>query len=214
MLEQIIEFITPGPLSERFEFRTRVLTSWISLGLALGLIMSIVALNSNVAAPNGPLVLVLQCTSFFTITYCLSGFMGMGVSKMGGDEAEYFGWYWWLLPILGVLVTGFWLTMLILGFFFSLFGVSSPSPPMNFGRRPTVNERKKKIRKEIQKEQAKDFLDQYEQLLQQSPSIQQPILERILLKLRNAPPGTLLRDILTDEELQEIFMMLIEQYAN
>lgn len=219
MLEKIIEFITPGPLSEKFEFRMRVLTSWISLGLALGIIMSIAmsldASNSNIKAPNGQLVLILQLISSVTIMYCLSGFMGMGVSIMRGDKAEYSGWYWWLLPTVGFLVTGFYLAMFILGFIFTLFGISSPTPSINYGRRVTNNERKKQIRKEIQKKQAKEFLEEYEQLLKQSPSIQQPILERIILKVRNAPPGARLEDVLSKEDILELMMMLIEKkYAN
>jgi hypothetical protein len=67
MFEKIIKFITPGSLTERFSFRSRVFTSWISLGLALGLIVGIIGLSLGVATPNGQIALVLQYTIGYPI---------------------------------------------------------------------------------------------------------------------------------------------------
>ena len=210
MLEQILAFITPGPLTEIFGFRLRVFTSWITLGLALGLILSIAGLSSGAATgETGTLLMNYLLQVPFIV--CFLGFVGLGIDAISGRRSEYPGWYWWLFPIVTYIIIGI---SLAFGMIALIFGINLPSPRINSGRRPIENERKKKIRKEIQKKQAKEFLEEYEQLLEQSPSIQQPIRERILLKLRNAPPGAQLEDILTEEELQEIFMMWIEQYAN
>lgn len=213
MLEQIMGFITPGSLTERFGFRLRVFTSWITLGLALGLILSIAGLSSG-AATGGTGTLLMNYLLQVPFIVCFLGMVGLGIDAISGRRSEYPGWYWWMFPIATYIFIGFWFACLIIGFFLAFAGINLPTPQINYGRRPTENERKKKIRKEIQKKQAKEFLEEYEQLLEQSPSIQQSIRKRILLKLRNAPPGARLEDVLNEEELQEVFMMLIEQYAN
>lgn len=217
MLEKIIEFITPGPLSEKFEFRMRVLTSWISLGLALGIIMSIAmsldASNSNIKAPNGQLVLILQVISSVTIMYCLSGFMGMGVSMMRGEDAEYSGWYWWLLPTVGFLVTGFYLAMFILGFIFTLFGASSPAPSISQRRQPKFNT--KQLRREVQAMKVEDLLKEFGKQFEEIENKNQlaPEEKKIVKKLRGLDRAALrsqLQDALSDDELEIIFMILIK----
>jgi len=213
MLEQIIEFITPGPLSESFTFRTRVLTSWISLGLLLGLIMSVVALNSNIDAPNGQLVLILQCTICFTIMYFLSGLIGLGLSRMLGYEAEYFGWYWWLLPIVGFIVGGFYLTMFLLGLIFTLFGGSSPSPRIPQQRQPKFNT--KQFRREVQEMKVEDLLKEFGKQFEEMERKNQLTLEqkRTIKKLRALDRAALrsqLQDALSDDELEIILMIFIK----
>jgi hypothetical protein len=209
MLEQIIEFITPGPLSEKFAFRTRVLTSWISLGLLLGLIMSVVALNSNVAAPNGPLVLVLQCTVCFTIMYFLSGLMGVGLNVMREDDPEYFGWYWWLLPTVGFLVACFWLTMFVLGLIFSLFGISSLTPSIS--RQPQFNP--DQFRRKVREMKVEDIFKEFDQQFKQIEGGNQlkPEEKKVIKKLKSLDRAALrsrLRDALGNDEM-EIFLRLI-----
>jgi len=209
MLEQILAFITPGPLTDIFGFRLRVFTSWITLGLALGLILYIGSLSSGTVTTDGTGTLLMNILLQVPLAVCFLGLVGLGIDAISGRRSEYPGWYWWLFPIATYIFIGFWFACMIIGFFLAFAGINLPTPQINYGRRPTENERKKKIRKEIQKKQAKEFLEEYEQLLEQSPSIQQPIRERILLKLRNAPPGALLENILTEEEMEELILMLI-----
>jgi hypothetical protein len=209
MLEQILAFITPGPLTEIFGFRLRVFTSWITLGLALGLILCIGSLSSGTVTIDGTLLMNYLLQVPFIV--CFLGMVGLGIDAISGRRSEYPGWYWWLFPIVTYIIIGI---SLAFGMIALIFGINLPSPRINSGRRPIENERKKKIRKEIQKKQAKEFLEEYEQLLEQIPLVQHPSREGILFKLRNAPPGAQLEDILTEEEFQEMIMMFIEQYAN
>jgi hypothetical protein len=204
MLEQILAFITPGPLTEIFGFRLRVVTSWITLGLAIGLILCIGSLSSGTVTIDGTLLMnyLLQ----FPFAVCFLGFVGLGIDAVGGRRSEYPGWYWWLFPIVTYIFLGITLFVTMIAL---ISGINLPRPQINYGRRPTENERKKKIRKEIQKKQAKEFLEEYEELLEQSTLVQHPSCERILLKLRNAPPGARLEDILNEEEMDELFLMII-----
>ena len=205
MLEQILAFITPGPLTEIFGFRLRVFTSWITLGLALGLILSIAGLSSG-AATGGTGTLLMNYLLQVPFIVCFLGMVGLGIDAISGRRSEYPGWYWWLFPIVTYIIIGI---SLAFGMIALIFGINLPSPRINSGRRPIENERKKKIRKEIQKKQAKEFLEEYEQLLEQIPLVQHPSCEGILFKLRSAPPGTQLEDLLTEEEMDELIRILL-----
>jgi hypothetical protein len=203
MLEQILAFITPGPLTEIFGFRLRVFTSWITLGLALGLILFIGSLSSGTVTTSGTLLMnyLLQ----IPLAVCFLGFVGLGIDAIGGRRSEYPGWYWWLFPIVTYIFIGISGVVAMIAL---IFGINLPRPRINYGIRPTENERKKKIRKEIQTQQATEFLEEYEPRLEQSPLVQHPIGEGILLKLRHSP-GALLENILTEEEMEQLILMLI-----
>jgi hypothetical protein len=204
MLEQILAFITPGPLTEIFGFRLRVFTSWITLGLALGLILCIGSLSSGTVTIDGTLLMNYLLQVPFIV--CFLGMVGLGIDAISGRRSEYPGWYWWLFPIVTYIFIGITLFVTMIAL---IFGINLPKPRINSGRRPTDNERKKKIRKEIQKKQAKEFLEEYEQLLEQIPLVQHPSCEGILFKLRSAPPGTQLEDLLTEEEMDELIRILL-----
>jgi hypothetical protein len=232
MFEKIITFITPGSLSERFGFRARVFTSWISLGLALGLILGIITLSSGVATPNGQIALILQYIIGFPITICLFGLIGLGLNSMRGGDAEHPGWYWYLFPIVTYIVIGFWLTFAIIGFGLALAGVNLPQPRYTrqpTGRRVNPKEAQEKIRREVKRQQSKKFLDEYEDMLmklqqEEMERLQRErleeqekkerleylsIRERILLKIRENS-GALLEDILTEDEMEELALMILE----
>lgn len=232
MLDKFLTFITPGPLTEKVGFQTRVFTSWISLGFVLGLIFGIIALSLGTAAPNGAVAFLLQSLISFPIIICFFGLIGLGLNSMRGGDAEHSGWYWYLFPILTYIVIGFWLTVLLLGFGLALVGVNLPQPRYRrqpIRRRVNPKEAQKKIRQEVKRQQAKKFLDEYEDMLiklqqEEMERLQHErleeqekknrfeslsIFERILLKIRENPEA-LLKDILTEDEMEELSIMIFE----
>lgn len=232
MLEKLLTFITPGSLTEKVGFQTRVFTSWISLGFVLGLIFGIIGLSLDTAAPNGAVAFLLQSLISFPIIICFFGLIGLGLNSMRGGDAEYAGWYWYLFPIWTYIVIGFWLTVLLLGFGFALVGVNLPQPTytrQSTRRRVNPKEAQKKIRGEVKRQQSKNFLDEYEDMLikmqqEEMERLQHErleeqekkkrfeslsIRERILLKIRENP-GALLEDVLTEDEMEELYLMILE----
>jgi hypothetical protein len=231
MLEQFLTFITPGPLTEKFGFQTRVFTSWICLGLVLGLIFSIFLASSGAAAPNGAVDLVLQSLIGVPLVVCFCGLVGLVFNSLRGGEAEYYGWYWWIFPILTYIAIGFWVTVLLLGFCLGLAGMSLPSVPRRTNGRRVIKSNFNKTYQEIQKEQANKFLDKHERLLKQRQQEEmervqrEPIDEKqkqeilnslsirdqIIIKIRENP-GALLEDILTEDEMEELVFMILEAF--
>ncbi len=211
MFEQMITFITPGPLTERFGFRARVFTSWISLGLVIGLIFGIIDLSSGTAAPNGAAALVLQSLISFPIVICFFGLLGLGLNSMRGGELEHPGWYWWLFPILSCIIIIFWLAMLTLGFFLALAGINLPRTPTNDP--PPINP--DQIREEITNMKVEDLLREFEEQLKQIEEENQLNLqeEKIITKLRSLDRLALrsrLRDVLSDDELEFLLRLILQ----
>ncbi|MFE1744150.1 hypothetical protein [Coleofasciculus sp. H7-2] len=225
MFDKILTFVTPGPMTERFSFGARVFYSWISLGLILALVGTIIALSLGQTIEVGALIAM-------PIVVCLSGLFGLGLDSIRGRNTEYPGWYWLLFPILTYLVIGFGFAFLVVGFVLGIGGVRLPEIKNSHQyrhRKINPKEAKDKIRREVKRQQSKKFLDEYEKrLIQQQReelnSIQREqlaeqekrerleslsIRDRILLKLRENP-GTLLENILTEEEMEELAIMLLE----
>ena len=224
MWEKILTFVTPGPMTETFSFRARVFYSWISLGVILTLIGTIIALISGTPIDVGTLIAM-------PIVICLFGLFGLGLDSIRGRNSEHPGWYWLLYPILTYLVIGFWLAFAIVGFSLALVGVTLPEIKKSHSAHKKINPKqvKEKIRREVKQKQSKKFLDEYEKRLTQQKHEELDRIERehlaeeekkerlkslsirdrILLKLRENP-GALLEDILTEEEMEELASMLME----
>jgi hypothetical protein len=225
MFDKIIYFVTPGPMTESFSFRARVFYSWISLGVILTLIGTIIALIAGYPINVGTLIAM-------PIVVCLFGLFGLGIDSLQGRNSEYPGWYWFFFPILSYLVIGFWFSLALIGFGLALAGVRLPKlKNYHQYRHKKINpkEAEEKIRREVKRQQSKKFLDEYEKRLVQQQqeeldSLQREqlaeqekrerleslsIRDRILLKLRENP-GALLQDILTEEEMEELAIMLLE----
>ncbi|HAX79718.1 MAG TPA: hypothetical protein DCY88_28760 [Cyanobacteria bacterium UBA11372] len=130
------------------------------------------------------------------------------------------------------LITGFWFCFSIIAFTLALGGVSLPQPryiPKPGGRKINPKQAKEQIRREVKRKQSKKFLDEYEDMLmrlqqEEMERLQREqfeeqekkerleslsIRERILLKIRENP-GSLLEDILTEEEMEELIFMILE----
>lgn len=210
MLEQLLKFITPGPLTEEFEFRPRVFTSWISLGLILGPIIGVIALNSGAAAPDGSLVLVLQYVMGTPIVVCIFGLIGLGLDSFQG-EAEHYGWYWWLFPIITYIVVGFWLAIVLTAFALSFFGIRIPSRPRR--RQPQLNP--EQFRRELQRMKVADILKEFGKQFEENENKNQlaPEEKKIVKKLRGLDRAALrsqLQEALSGDELEILFILLIK----
>lgn len=213
MLEHFLTFITPGPLTEKFGFQTRVFTSWISLGLVLGLIFGIIAITSG-TAPNGAAALLLQCLISFPFVICFLGLIGLGLNSMRGGDAEHPGWYWYLFPIVTYIVIGFWVAMLFLGFFFALVGISLPKPSGRPQQRPPQFN-PEQFRREVQRMKVEDILKEFGERFEKIERKNQlkPEEKKIVKKLKNLDRAALrsqLQEALSDDELQILFIILIK----
>jgi hypothetical protein len=234
MSKDFVQFLTPGPLTESCRFSTRVFTSWIVLGLGLGLVLGIIGLSSGAAATTtgGAGALLVNCLFGIPVIICLFGLIGLGIDAARGRRSEYAGWYWWLFPIVTYIVIGFWFAFMILAFAFALAGVNLPKPrynPPSGRKRVNVEQAKEQIRQEVKRKQSKKFLDEFEQTLLQLQQEEMQrlerehfeekekkeriealsIRERILMKIRENP-GALLEDILTEDEMEELALMILE----
>jgi uncharacterized membrane protein YgaE (UPF0421/DUF939 family) len=211
-VKNVIHFITPGPLGESYKFSARVFTSWIFLGFVLGLILGVIGLSANTADPMntffGSLITV-------PIIVCILGLIGLGVSSIVGAENDYPGWLWYLFPIVTYLILGLWIAFTIIAVLFSFAGINLPKPKFDSGK--------------IRKQKPKDFLEEQEKLLVQKQEEERErlehkkisnvekeerlkslsIRERILKKLRESS-SLPLEEVLSEEELEELILMIIE----
>jgi len=214
-MDNILPFITPGPMKERFKFSTRVFISWISLGLFLGLMFGI---GWSIAGMSQAITAFFVYLIALPILTCSFGLIGLGIDSMQKRSSYYKGWYWWLFPITSYVFVGFWLTfgLLFLAFSFMLtiMGINLPQS---------------KRGKEIKQKQSQDFLDEYGDKLKQMQQQEMErlrkeqlegqkkkelleslsIRERILLKIEENPMASL-EDILTEEEMDELIEMILE----
>ncbi|MGB5961606.1 MAG: hypothetical protein WBG73_13150 [Coleofasciculaceae cyanobacterium] len=139
MLEKILAFITPGPLNEIFGFRLRVFTSWITLGLALGLVSSIIGLSSGAATTGNAATLIMFNLQRALFGFCFLGLVGLGIDAVGERRSEYPGWYWLLFPIVTYIFLGITLFVTI---FALAFRISLPTPRIpQQGRRRNPDDR-------------------------------------------------------------------------
>ena len=215
MLEQFLTFITPGSLTEKVGFQTRVFTSWISLGLVLGLIFGIIALSLGTAAPNGAVAFLLQSLISFPIVICFFGLIGLGLNSMRGGDAEHPGWYWYLFPIVTYIVIGFWLAFAMIAFSLALVGVRLPKPSFHPPSSPSIDP--KLFRQEVEKLKVQDFLQEFRQQLEQLEQLEQqrklePEQSKVFRKLRTfdrSKYNSRMRDVFDEEELGELILMLL-----
>lgn len=207
-MEQIIAFITPGPLTERVRFSTRVFTSWISLGLVLGLVLGIVGLGAGTRDP---------ATAFWggllsgSVIICLFGLIGLGISSLRGDDNEHPGWYWYLFPVVTYIIVGFMLAIAIIGFCLALAGINLPSRPHQ--RQPKFNP--EQFRREVENMKVEDILKEFDKQFEQVEKKNQLDQEekKVVKKLRGLDRSALrsqLRSALTNEELEILFILLLK----
>jgi hypothetical protein len=212
-MESILAFITPCPLAERCEFSTRVLTSWLSLGLVLGLVLGIASLSSGTADPAsaffgsllaGPLII------------CVFGLLGLGISSLRGDKNYHPGWYWYLFPIVTYILIGFWLALTIIAFAFALVGISTPKSSYRPSRSsPKIDP--EKFRKEVENLKVEDLLKEFQEELEQLEQLNnqrklEPEQEKVVRKLRSFDRSKYdhrLRDVFEEEELEKLIILLL-----
>lgn len=130
------------------------------------------------------------------------------------------------------LITAFWILFATIAFALALGGVRLPEPrfiPQSGRRRINTKEAKKQIIREVKGKRSKKFLDEYEDILihvqqteaeriqgekleeqEKKARLQSlSIRERILLKIRENPVS-LLEKILTEDEMEELALMILE----
>ena len=199
MFEQILNFVTPGPMTETFGFRPRVFYSWISLGVILTLIGIIIALISG--SPIDPAVLIAV-----PIVVCLFGLFGLGLDSIRGRSSEYPGWYWLFFPILSYLVIGFLLSFAAICFGLGLAGLRLPQRSNKIDRQ--------KFRQKLKNMKAEELLKEFDKQLkeiEQSNKIK-PEEKKVIKKLQALDRTGLrseLRASLNDEEIEILFMLIL-----
>ena len=208
-------FITPGSLTERFGFRARVFTSWITLGLALGLIFGIVDLSLGAATTGGAGALLINYLLQVPFALCFFGLVGLGIDAVSGRRAEYPGWYWWLFPIATYLFIGFWLAFAMIAFFLALLGVRLPQPSFHPPSSPNIDP--KRFREEVEESKFQDFFKEFRKQLEQLEQLErprklEPEQSNVIRKLRSfdrSKYNSRLRDVFDEEELGELILMLL-----
>jgi hypothetical protein len=211
MLEKILNFITPGPLDERFGFGARVFSSWISLGWGLGL----VGLLINIASDSGSTRTLDTLVAVFIggpLVCCVLGLIGVGIDSIRGRRSEYPGWYWWVFPIATYLFIGLWLTLMWIGFLLGLMGIRLPKLP-DFDPQPS-NIDPNKFRQELGKMKVEDLLKDFGKQLDQLDNKSQlnPEEKRVVKKIRGLDRAKLrsrLQEIFSDDEREILFILLL-----
>ena len=210
MFEKIISFVTPGPMTESFGFRARVFYSWISLGVILTLIGTIIALISGYPINVGALIAI-------PIVVCLFGLFGLGLDSIRRRNSEYPGWYWLLFPILTYLVIGFWLIFAIVTFTLGLAGVRLPQPP-KIVRQPKLSKiDPQKFRQQTENLKLEYFLENFKKELEQLKLLEQkhslePEQEKVIRKLREfdrSKYNERLKHLFQEDELEELILLLL-----
>jgi hypothetical protein len=209
MSKNIFQFITPSQLTEKFRFSTRVLMSWAALGLGLGVIIGIVMISSGTS--HSVLNDFLGCLFAVPIVICLFGLVGLGIDSMGGRDAYYDGWYWYLFPVVTYLLVGFWVAWSIIGFSLALAGVRLPKIPQ---KRPSQFN-PEQFREEIENMKIEDLLQQFDEQFEQAENKNQLDQEekKVIKKLRGLDRSALrseIRNSLTNEERERLFLLLIK----
>lgn len=213
-MEKIPIWIIPIPLDDRCKFSVRVLTSWISLSLALGLIIFIAGIagiqGGTASGTDLTDALVASFVAFPSLIF-LFGVIGVVFSSTRGEEPYYPGWYWYLFPFV-IWITVSWL---MFGFFIGLIGLLIGAPGVKLPDLPKPSGRPSKD--SVGKKESHQFLDEHEKQIEKV--IQETrnkndleslsLRERILTKLRKNPDA-LLEEILTEEEMEELLEMIIE----
>jgi hypothetical protein len=210
MFDKIISFVTPGPMTEIFGFRARVFYSWISLGVLLTLIGTIIALIAGYPINVGALIAM-------PIVVCLFGLFGLGIDSLQGRNSEYPGWYWLLFPILSYLVIGFWFSLALIGFGLALAGVRLPQLP-KIVRQPKFSKiDPQKFRQQTENLKLGDFLKDFKNELEQLKLLEQeyrlePDQEKIVRKLRefdSTKYNDRLKHLFKEDELEELILLLL-----
>lgn len=210
MLEKILNFITPGPLDERFGFGARVFSSWISLGLGLGLVGLLIGIASGLGATLS-LEDVVGSFLFGPILCCGYGLIGVAIDSIRGRRAEYPGWYWWLFPITTFLFILLWATLCFFGIFLAGVGIKLPKFP-DFSQPPTPPTVDPKELGEMNVDYLiKNFGKQLDQLDKESKL--NPEQKKVVKKIKQFDPSKYkqrLRDILTDDELEQLILLILK----
>lgn len=210
MLEKILNFITPGPLDERFGFGARVFSSWISLGLGLGLVGLLIGIASGLGATLS-LEDVVGSFLFGPILCCGYGLIGVVIDSIRGRRAEYPGWYWWLFPIITFLFILLWATLCFFGIFLAGAGIKLPKFP-EFSQPPTPPPVDPKELGEMNVDYLlKNFGKQLDQLDKESKL--NPEQKKVVKKIKQFDPSKYkqrLRDILTDDELEQLILLILK----
>jgi hypothetical protein len=229
MLEAILNFVTPGDsLTLPSRFSWRVVTSWITCGWILGIICAIISIFQPSSGTEISNVLFVV---FFGLPFalCFYGFLGLAVDSIRGKKLFYPGWYWYVYPIITVFWIAIWLLMILITFIFALTGTKFSTGTYKASRKVNIKKAKDGIRREVQKQESKKFLNEYEKVLMQlqldeREKLQQEnigevekqerlkslsIRDRILLKIKDNP-GALLEDFLDEEEQDELSLMILE----
>lgn len=211
MLEKILNFITPGPLNERFGFGARVFSSWISLGLGLGLV------NILISGLGGTLSWEIVVGGFIggLVLSCGYGLIGVGIDFIRGRRVEYPGWYWWVFPIATFLSILLSLTFGLFGIFLAFAGIKLPKLP-DFGDMPQPsNIDPDKFRQELGKMKVEDLLKDFGKKLEQLDNQSQlnPEEKKVVKKIRGLDRAKLrsrLQEILIDDEREILFILLLK----
>lgn len=208
MFDKIISFVTPGPMTETFSFRARVFYSWISLGVILTLIGTIIALILGGPIDIGTIITM-------PIVVCLFGLFGLGIDSLQGRNSEYPGWYWLLFPILSYLVIGFFLAFALVGFILAIVGISLPQPPRIFHQPKSSKIDPQKFRQELKNMKGEELLKEFDKQLKEIENSNKinPEEKKVIKKLKALDRSALrsqLSNALNDDEIEILFMLILK----
>jgi hypothetical protein len=211
-MEPILVFITPGSLTEKCKFSTRVLTSWLSLGAFLGLVSGIISLITGTATLTSVLV---GCLFLGPLFVCVFGLLGVGIGSLRGYDNYHPGWYWYLFPIVTNIIIGFWIAVTIIAFMLAMVGVNLPQRShRSYRPSPSSKMDPEKFREEVANLKVEDLLKEFREQLEQleNQSKLEPQQEKIVRKLRafdRSKYDRRLRDVFDKEELGELILLLL-----
>jgi len=137
---------------------------------------------------------------------CIFGLIGLGIDSIRVGKAEYYGWYWWLFPV----ITYLWLGLMIAMIPFAIAGIKLPSNPQQ--RHSKFNP--DQLRREFPNLKVKDILKDFEKELKQleEQGGLEPKQKNVLRKLRQfdgSKYNSRLQDVFEDNELEELVRLIL-----
>jgi hypothetical protein len=225
MAKNTTSVLKPIPFTGTHSYSIRVLINWLYVTLLLLVLMAFanIAFKLNLSAETyWILSLVISINVYF---FGFVGLIATNISQKG--QASYPGWYWWLLPFIMYATLAWWFIIAFIGLM--LFIESLFSSGRSSFSRPKYKMMFSPSKKDVERQKSKDFLEgggkelfdaqqEEEEKLSRKYSLSQEdqdrletlsIREKILRKIQNSPDA-LLEHILTDDEIEELMVMILE----
>ncbi len=227
MAKNITLALKPIPFAGTHFFSIRVLTNWFYLVLFFLFALALVNIVFGVGLSTGEYWVI---GFIFSAHVYLFGFIGLVVTNaLQAEKTKYPGWYWWLLPIIMYATFAWWVVVTLIRF--NLLIESLFSSKKSKFTKPKYKMMFSPSKKDVERQKSKDFMEsggkelfdaqkEEEKELSEKHNLSQEdrnrletlkMRQRIMIKMESNP-GALLKDILSEDEMEEFVLILLEYY--